>query len=67
MNIENTIQQFRLLWGEAPQGSLKYKKGKEIEVFLKNALEEQKTAIINDISIKVMSVFIFYEEGSKQP
>ena len=37
---EKLIKDFRLLWGIAPEGSLKYEKGKHIEQFLLSALEK---------------------------
>ena len=36
--IQNKVKEFWLLWGIAPKGSLKYKKGKEIEGFLVKSL-----------------------------
>jgi hypothetical protein len=49
--IEETIQKFRLLWGLAPTGTLKYQKGKEIEDFLREALIQERKDTANEILI----------------
>lgn len=38
--IHPKIQEFRLLWGIAPKGSLKYNKGLEIEQFLADVIAQ---------------------------
>ena len=37
--IETILKDFRLFWGLAPKGSLKYKKGKDLEKFIAEACE----------------------------
>ena len=44
-----TKKAFRLLWGEAPPDSLKGKRGKEIEDFIKNAQIDTIKKVLLDI------------------
>lgn len=63
--IERVIKDFRLSWGIAPRGSMKYKKGREIESFLRTALENQGKEIVGAIKnvAVVKNVIDNYSDG----
>lgn len=43
--MTDILKQFRLLWGLAPKGTLKYNKGKDLEAFISKALLSQREFI----------------------
>ena len=49
MNEKEIIKKFRLLWGVAPKGTLKYKKGKDIEAFLLGMVDEINKEMLRKI------------------
>lgn len=47
--IDSIIEKFRLLWGEAPPGTLKARKGKDIESFIRTEFEAREKELVEAI------------------
>lgn len=57
LSFEDKLREgFRLIWGEAPSESLKGKKGKEIEEFITNILNEYKSSLKEEIYGKKVDI-----------
>lgn len=60
---EEIIKEFWQLWGEAPVGSLKYKKGKSIEAFLTRAITDIQREMVDRCIQTVEELEIRSDDG----
>lgn len=53
--IDSIIEKFCLLWGEAPHGTLKARKGKDIESFIRTEFEAREKELVEELENLIAS------------
>ena len=59
---QKIIDKFWLFWGVSPKGSIKYKKGKNVEQFLIQSIREVREETIREI-MKTVDKNVNYDEA----